>query len=165
MALKKDNLPVNVDVDTEQGSSITYANEVVAIIAGVAASEVEGIAGMCNVSGNLLGKNRSVTKGVKVEIVDLYVVMEYGTPIQKAAYDAQESVRKAIETMTNLHVVRVDVHVQGVSFEKENNALNAGAKKALAEDKKETPLVEAPESEEKAAEDSAEVPEEEGKEN
>ena len=41
MALKKDNLPVNVDVDTEQGSSITYANEVVAIIAGVAASEVE----------------------------------------------------------------------------------------------------------------------------
>ena len=112
-----------------------------------------------------------VPKGVKVEIgteeasVDLYVVMEYGTPIQKAAYDAQESVRKAIETMTNLHVVRVDVHVQGVSFEKENNALNAGAKKALAEDKKETPLVEAPESEEKAAEDSAEVPEEEGKEN
>lgn len=172
MALKKDNLPVNVDVDTEQGSSITYANEVVAIIAGVAASEVEGIAGMCNVSGNLLGKNRAVTKGVKVEIgteeasVDLYVIMEYGTPIQKAAYDAQESVRKAIETMTNLHVVRVDVHVQGVSFEKENNnALNAGAKKALAEDKKETPLVEAPESEEKAVEDSAEVPEEEGKEN
>ena len=50
MALKKDNLPVNVDVDTEQGSSITYANEVVAIIAGVAASEVEGIAGMCNVT-------------------------------------------------------------------------------------------------------------------
>ena len=143
----------------------------VAIIAGVAASEVEGIAGMCNVSGNLLGKNRAVTKGVKVEIgteeasVDLYVIMEYGTPIQKAAYDAQESVRKAIETMTNLHVVRVDVHVQGVSFEKENNALNAGAKKALAEDKKETPLVEAPESEEKAAENSAEVPEEEGKEN
>ena len=171
MALKKDNLPVNVDVDTEQGSSITYANEVVAIIAGVAASEVEGIAGMCNVSGNLLGKNRAVTKGVKVEIgteeasVDLYVIMEYGTPIQKAAYDAQESVRKAIETMTNLHVVRVDVHVQGVSVENENNALNAGAKKALAEDKKETPLVEAPESEEKAVEDSAEVPEEEGKEN
>ena len=109
--------------------------KVVAIIAGVAASEVEGIAGMCNVSGNLLGKNRAVTKGVKVEIgteeasVDLYVIMEYGTPIQKAAYDAQESVRKAIETMTNLHVVRVDVHVQGVSFEKENNALNAGARR------------------------------------
>lgn len=143
---KKDNLPANVDVDMEQGSNITYANEVVAIIAGVAASEVEGIASMCNVSGNLLGKNRSVTKGVKVEIgteeasVDLYVTMEYGTPIQKAAHDAQESVRKAIEAMTGLHVVRVDVHVQGVSFEKENNALDAGAKKAVLAD--ETPKAE-----------------------
>ncbi len=134
---KKENLPVNVDLDTEQGSNIIYANEVVAIIAGVAASEVEGIAGMCNVSGGLLGKNRSVTKGVKVEIgteeasVDLYVIIEYGKPIQKVAYDAQESVRKAIETMTGLHVVKVDVHVQGVSFEKENNALNAGARNAV----------------------------------
>lgn len=152
MALKKDNLPVNVEMDMEQGSNITYANEVVAIIAGVAASEVEGIASMCNVSGNLLGKNRSVTRGVKVEIgteeasVDLYVIMEYGTPIQKAAHDAQESVRKAIEAMTGLHVVRVDVHVQGVSFEKENNALDAGAKKAALTDDvlKNQPLVEAP---------------------
>ena len=172
MASKKDNLPQAVENDMEQGNTITYANEVVAIIAGVAAGEVEGIAGMCSVSGiDILGRNKNITKGVKVEIgteeasVDLYIVVEYGTPIQKAAQDAQENVRKAIETMTGLHVVRVDVHVQGVSFEKENNALNAGAKKALAEDKKETPLVEAPESEEKAAEDSAEVPEEEGKEN
>lgn len=171
MAAKKDNLPVNMEQDMGPSSSITYANEVVSIIAGLAAAEVEGIAGMCNVSGSILSKNRNITKGVKVEIgteeasVDLYIIVEYGTPIQKAAQDAQENVRKAIESMTGLHVVRVDVHVQGVSFEKENNALNAGAKKALAEDKKETPLVEAPESEEKAAEDSAEVPEEEGKEN
>lgn len=80
----------------------------------------------------ILGRNKNITKGVKVEIgteeasVDLYIVVEYGTPIQKAAQDAQENVRKAIETMTGLHVVRVDVHVQGVSFEKENNALEAG---------------------------------------
>ena len=46
MASKKDNLPLTVENDTEQSSSITYANEVVAIIAGVAAGEVEGIAGM-----------------------------------------------------------------------------------------------------------------------
>ncbi len=141
MALKKDNLPLTVDdQSTEPSSSITYANEVVAIIAGVATGEVEGIAGMCNISGaNILNKNRNVTKGVKVEIgteeasVDLYVVIEYGTPIQKAAQDAQENVRKAIETMTGLHVVRVDVHVQGVSFEKENRALSAGQQKAVLE--------------------------------
>ena len=133
MASKKDNLPQAVENDMEQGNTITYANEVVAIIAGVAAGEVEGIAGMCSVSGiDILGRNKNITKGVKVEIgteeasVDLYIVVEYGTPIQKAAQDAQENVRKAIETMTGLHVVSVDVHVQGVSFEKENNALEAG---------------------------------------
>ena len=138
MASKKDNLPLTVDTDTEQTSSITYANEVVAIIAGVAAGEVEGIAGMCNISGGILGKNRNITKGVKVEVgteeasVDLYVIIEYGTPIQKAAQDAQENVRKSIESMTGLHVVRVDVHVQGVSFEKENQEMQLSQKAALS---------------------------------
>ena len=149
---KKDTLPMNIDVnDLEPGSNIIYSNEVVSIIAGVAASEVEGIASMVSVpNGNLLGKKRDITKGVKVEIgteeasVDLYVTVEYGKPIQKAAQDAQESVRKAIEEMTGLHVVRVDVHVQGVSFEKENNALSAGAQHAVLESAaEETPLVEA----------------------
>ena len=59
--------------------------------------------------------------------------MEYGTPIQRAAHDVQEGVKKGIESMTGLHVVRVDVHVQGVSFEKENSALMAGAGKAVLE--------------------------------
>jgi len=165
---KKDTLPMNIDLnDLEPGSNIIYSNEVVSIIAGVAASEVEGIASMVNVpNGNLLGKNRGVTKGVKVEIgteeasVDLYVTAEYGKPIQKAAQDVQESVRKAIEEMTGLHVVRVDVHVQGVSFEKENKALDAGAQHAVLEPAPvETPLVEAPAepaSEEVEAEEKSE---------
>ncbi len=156
MAAKKDPsgaLPLTVENEETPSATITYANDVVAIIAGLAANEVEGIAGMCNVSGNLLSKNRNVTRGVKVEIgteevaVDLYVIIEYGTPIQRAALDAQESVRKAIESMTGLHVVRVDVHVQSVSFEKENNALQAGASAALesgstpeAEPVEETPV-------------------------
>ena len=146
MASKKDNLPLTVENDTEQSSSITYANEVVAIIAGVAAGEVEGIAGMCSISGSILSKNRNITKGVKVEIgteevsVDLYVVIEYGTPIQKAAMEAQEGVRKAIESMTGLHVVRVDVHVQGVSFEKKNSAMAAG--KAALDSPVSTPVLE-----------------------
>ena len=150
---KKETLPMNIDLnDLEPGSNIVYSNEVVSIIAGVAASEVEGIASMVNVpNGGFMGKNLNVTKGVRVEIgtedasVDLYVTVEYGKPIQKAAHEAQESVRKAIEEMTGLHVVRVDVHVQGVSFEKENNALNAGAQHAVLESAEEkTPLVEAP---------------------
>ena len=101
MAAKKDlngAMPMTPETDTTPSAKITYANEVVAIIAGLAANEVEGIAGMCSVSGNILNKNRNVTKGVKVEIgteeaaVDLYVIVEYGTPIQRAAMDAQENV-------------------------------------------------------------------------
>ncbi len=138
MPSKKDNLPLNVEKDMENTGTITYANEVIAIIAGVATSEVEGIAGMVTSGGisDILGRYRNITKGVKVELgseetsVDLFVIVEYGTPIQKAARDAQENVRKAIETMTGLHVVKVDVHVQGVSFEKENKALEKGQQSA-----------------------------------
>ena len=159
---KKPNnpLPVNTD-DLTPSSNITYNNEVVAIIAGLAANEVEGIAGMCNVSGSLMSKNRNVTKGVKVEVgseevaVDLYVIVEYGIPIQRAAADAQENVRKAIESMTGLHVVRVDVHVQSVSFEQDKKALQAGVQNAAlaaGEVEQETVPVKAPErrAEEKA---------------
>ncbi len=128
MAARKDNLPLSLHNDEDTTGTITYANEVIAIIAGVAANEVEGIAGMCTSGGitEVFGRYRNITKGVKVEIgseeasVDLFVIVEYGTPIQTAAANVQENVRKAIESMTGLHVVRVDVHVQGVSFEKEN---------------------------------------------
>ncbi len=139
MASKKDNLPLSLEQDKETVNNITYANEVIAIISGVAANEVEGIAGMCASGGinEVFGRNKNITKGVKVEIgseeaaVDIYVVIEYGTPIQKAATDVQESVRKAIEAMTGLHVVRVDVHVQGVSFEKENKVTQDGIASAM----------------------------------
>jgi uncharacterized alkaline shock family protein YloU len=112
---------------TEIGS-ITYASEVVAIIAGMAAAEIDGVAAMGASASivDLLGrKNKPVTRGVKVEVgseeasVDLVFTVEYGKPIQKVCRDVQESVRKSIETMTGLHVVKVDVHVLGVSFEKE----------------------------------------------
>ena len=165
MAAKTDRkpnnpLPVNTE-DLTPSSNITYNNEVVAIIAGLAANEIEGIAGMCNVSGSLMSKNRNVTKGVKVEVgseevaVDLYVIVEYGIPIQRAAADAQENVRKAIESMTGLHVVRVDVHVQSVSFEQDKKALQAGVQNAAlaaGEVEQETVPVKAPEkkAEEKA---------------
>lgn len=138
MPSKKDNLPTNVDVDLENGGTIKYANEVIAIIAGVAASEVDGIAGMCTSGGisDIIGRNRNITRGVKVEVggeevsVELYIIVEYGSPIQKVASEVQENVRKAIETMTGLHVVNVDVHVQGVSFEREKKALESGLESA-----------------------------------
>ena len=151
---KKTNstLPLNTE-DPTPSSNITYNSEVVAIIAGLAANEVEGIAGMCSVSGSIMNKNRNVTKGVKVEVgteevaVDLYVIVEYGIPIQRAASDAQENVRKAIESMTGLHVVRVDVHVQSVSFEQDKKALQAGAQQAALVAGEEAEAVKLPETE------------------
>ncbi len=155
----KDNLPVHVKVEGENEGTITYANEVVAIIAGVATNEVEGIAGMCTIGGisDILGRNKNITRGVKVEIgseeasIDLYIIVEYGTPIQKAASDVQENVRKAVESMTGLKVVRVDVHVQGVSFEKENKEAQQGLAAANA-----SGAISAGEAQEKAAPKSAE---------
>lgn len=142
MAAKKDNLPLSLDQNEDSTGTITYANEVIAVISGVAANEVEGIAGMCTSGGisEVFGRNKNITKGVRVEIgseeasVDLYVVVEYGTPIQTAALNVQENVRKAIETMTGLHVVRVDVHVQGVSFEKENQETQASLESVSSPD-------------------------------
>ena len=132
MATKKDNLPLTLDQENESTGTITYANEVIAIIAGVAANEVDGVAAMCSSTSitDVFGRSKNVnkiTKGVKVELgteeaaVDVYFIVEYGTPIQTCAAAVQENVRKSIESMTGLHVVRVDVHVQGVSFEKEKN--------------------------------------------
>jgi len=127
MAPKNENLPVDAEMKMSDGGSITYANEVIAIISGIAANEIDGIAGMVTSGGfgDIIGKNRNVTRGVKVDVgteevsVDLYTIIEYGQPIQRVATEAQENVRKSIEAMTGLKVVRVDVHVQGVSFEKD----------------------------------------------
>ena len=155
---KKENLPVKVDVDLQNGGTISYANEVIATIAGVAANEIDGIAGMSvgGGIGEILGRNRNITRGVKVEVgsqeaaVDLYIVVEYGQPIQKVAADVQENVRRALESLTGLHVVRVDVHVQGVSFEQEKkqNQSNLEASK--------TPVLSGPDKAEEKAEEKTE---------
>ena len=182
MAAKNDNLPINADIDLQNGGTIKYANEVIAIIAGVAAGEVDGIAGMCTSGGfgDIISRNRNITRGIRVEMggeevsIDIYAIVEYGQPIQKVALEVQENVRKAIETMTGLHVVKVDVHVQGVSFEKENAAIEATKTPALEEpkpakkkaSKKSAPETKAepePQAEEPAAEKPAES--EEPKEN
>jgi uncharacterized alkaline shock family protein YloU len=108
--------------------SIRIADEVVGIIAGMAATEVDGVAGMSAglVGGiaEMLGK-KNLSKGVKVEVgekeaaVDLYIIVEYGVRIPDVALRVQENVKRAIESMTGLEVVEVNVHVQGVGFSPE----------------------------------------------
>jgi uncharacterized alkaline shock family protein YloU len=108
--------------------SIRIANEVVSIIAGLAATEIKGVAGM---SGGIVDgfaellKKKNLTKGVKVEVgekqaaIDLFVIIEYGAKIPDTAYLIQENVKRAIESMTGLEVVEVNVHIQGVEFKQD----------------------------------------------
>ena len=122
-----ENMPINVEIDNGMGS-VTFADEVIAIIAGLAATEVKGVASMSGSMSSsineMLGK-KDHTKGVKVEVgkeeaaVDLYLTLTYGLSIPDTCRAVQENVKKVIETMTGLRVVEVNVHVQGVKFEKE----------------------------------------------
>lgn len=108
--------------------SIRIADEVVGIIAGLAATEVDGVAGMSAglVGGiaEMLGK-KNLAKGVKVEVgereaaVDLYIIVEFGIRIPDVALKVQENVKRAIESMTGLEVVEVNIHIQGVGFSQE----------------------------------------------
>lgn len=105
--------------------TIHIADEVVSIIAGLAATEVEGVAGMSGgIAGGIaeiLGR-KNFSKGVKVEVgekeaaIDLYIIVKYGVRIPDIALNVQEAVKAAIENMTGLSTVEVNVHVQGVGF-------------------------------------------------
>lgn len=117
-------------VEKFETGSVRIANEVVRIIAGLAASEVKGVIGM---SGGVvdgfaeLVKKKNLAKGVKVEVgerqaaVDLFVIIEYGSKIPDIAYMIQENVKRAIESMTGLEVIEVNVHIQGVEFKQEDS--------------------------------------------
>jgi len=115
-------------IENLEYGEVKIVDDVVATIAGLAATEVEGVAGMSAgfVGGiaEILGK-KSLSKGVKVEVkekianIDLYIIVEYGTKIPDVAWKIQENVKKAIETMSGIIVNEVNIHVQGVSFPKE----------------------------------------------
>ena len=127
----------NVDIDREQDNGqITYANEVISTIVSVATTEVDGISAIAGSNG--LQRKRKMSRGVRVDMdgedvsVDVSVTVDYGMPIQKVGRSAQENVRKSIESMTGLHVEKVDLHVVGVSFEKENQELQQSQKIALS---------------------------------
>jgi uncharacterized alkaline shock family protein YloU len=114
-------------VKTEMGS-IQIAPEVIEVIAGLAAIEVDGVAGMSGgfVNGitELLGR-KNLSKGVKVEVgqkeaaIVGSIVIEYGYRIPEVATDIQQNVKNAIESMTGLQVVEVNVHIHDVQFKNE----------------------------------------------
>ena len=119
----------NQEVVTEENvineaEGIKISNDVVAVIAGVAVSEVPGVFGMAGgfaggISEVLKGK-KNLAKGIKVEAteknakIDVNIIVEYGTRIP---FEIQNRVKKAVENMTGLQVTEVNVNVQGVNTE------------------------------------------------
>lgn len=106
--------------------TVRIADEVVSIIAGIAATDIEGVAGMSGgIAGGIaemLGR-KNLSKGVKVSVgetettIDLYIIVDYGVKIPEVTRAIQESVKQNVENMTGLTVLEVNVHVQGVKLQ------------------------------------------------
>lgn len=121
--------------NVEIASNLVISEDVIGIIAGLAAAEVEGVSGMSLgfVDGinQIIGGNKKYSKGVKITldgkdvVVDLYVIVKYGVRIPDIAFSIQNSVKNSVEAMTGLNVKSVNINVQGVSFDKdEKNSIN-----------------------------------------
>ena len=113
--------------DTPEGSQVKISDDVIAAIASVAASQVQGVASMAgnivgDIGGAILGR-KNMAKGVRVSsgdkdvILDLYLSVKYGARIPEVAFKVQESVKKSVEGMTDLKVSQVNIHIQGVTFQ------------------------------------------------
>lgn len=129
--VKKEDVIEDADSNVEIDTNLNISEDVIGIIAGLAASEVEGIAGMTLgfVDGinQILGGNKKYSKGVKIELegkkvtIDLYVNVKYGVRIPDIAWAAQNAVKSAVENMTGLDVVAVNINVQGITFDKKED--------------------------------------------
>ncbi len=120
--IEKEEVKVETE-NTENG--IEISNDVIAVIAGVAVSEVQGVASMSGgfaggISEVLSGK-KNLAKGIKVEKadnttkIDVNIIVEYGSRIPDVAFEIQNRVKKSVESMTGYKVEEVNVHVQGVN--------------------------------------------------
>ena len=116
---------VEEKVEIENGTEgIKISSDVIAVIAGVAVSEVQGVASMSGgfaggITEVLSGK-KNMAKGIKVDKtentakIDVNIIVEYGSRIPDVAFEIQNRVKKSVESMTGFKVEEVNVHVQGV---------------------------------------------------
>ena len=141
---KNENMELVVQENNDTTQNIKIADDVVAVIAGIAVSEVPGV---CDMAGGFAGGitevlsgKKNLAKGIKVEVgeketkIDVNIIVEYGTRIPEVAFEIQNRVKKSVEAMTGLKVLEVNVHVQGVNASnimndnKKNNEQNAETK-------------------------------------
>ncbi len=112
--------------EDESIGAVKIADDVVAMIAGIAATEVDGVSAMAgNITNELMSKvgMNKLTKGVRVEVrekqvtVDLAVIMEYGYNIPATCQKVQATAKAAIENMTGLNVVDVNIRIAGIHMQ------------------------------------------------
>ena len=126
----EENKNIEVVEEVKESEGIKISNDVIAVIAGVAASEVPGVAAMAGgLTGGLteaLKGKKNLAKGIKVEAtettanIDVNIIVEYGSRIPDVAFEIQNRVKKSVENMTGLKVTEVNVHVQGVNTQSLN---------------------------------------------
>jgi len=135
----------DVDFQTSDLGKIQIADEVIQIIAGLAASEVDGVVDMTGsfaggLTESLLGR-KNLSKGVRVTFeegekscsVGLSLVLDFGVNIPDTCQEVQEHVKRAVEGMTGLDVTGINVHVTAVRFQSEAKELpEAGDKRPKA---------------------------------
>lgn len=125
--MDKDGMEYTLNGDNALGS-VQIADDVVGIIAGLAATEVEGVSAMAgNITNELMSRvgYKSLTKGVKTDIiagqvsVELSLTMDYGYNIPDTCAKVQDKVKTTIENMTGLIVTDVNIRIAGVDLRKE----------------------------------------------
>ena len=119
----------NAEVEEEPIGNIKISVDVVSTIAGIATTEIDGVAGMYGTFAGgiaeMFGAKKNPSKGVKVDMnettatIDLYIVVDYGVRIPELSWEIQENVKNSVDTMTGPDVQKVNIHIEGVSFEKE----------------------------------------------
>ena len=126
--MEKDENQTGYTLENGNMGQVQIADEVVAIIAGLAATEVEGVASMAgNITNELVSKlgKKSLSKGIRVKVEDGIVSVNvalniaYGYSVPKTCKKVQEKVKAAIENMTDLEVEKVDIQIANVSISKE----------------------------------------------
>lgn len=120
---ENENLNQEEEIVEFGNDTVKISNDVVATYAGIAVSEVDGVhamaGGFAGITEAFSGK-KNLSKGIKVDVgeksvkIDVNIIVEYGARIPDVAYEIQTRIKKSVESMTDLKVSEVNVHVQGV---------------------------------------------------
>ena len=126
--MDKENKTACSEYNIEEVGQVQIADEVIAVIASIAATEVEGVAKMSgNITSEIAGMvgMKNLSKGVKVKVdeemekvdINLSLIMDYGVSIPDISREVQDRVKNSIETMTGLEVSEVNIRIAGIQME------------------------------------------------